>query len=279
MSYETDRQDYLLPDSAYGKCDKVTLLLDMEPDRFQQVAEGLRQTYQSLATPEVPEVPYSVRVLGANPANGTRLYEIDTYGPGADAVLQHLPAHYWSRISRLDYRIATPVSTEYFGEMYNYIKQHQKGNRNVNLFDTRERKKTEGRHAGGVGIAIGSHKSDMRLVIYKRKSEDGAIELQITGDVLGTLVTDARHMITQDVVPTFYNACMILAHAKMVYLAKKIGFAGVDHLVKAVSPGQEEDDSHASLLGSISRVADFMKAASRKERAVIAAQLGLGLPE
>jgi len=58
---------------------------------------------------------------------------------------------------------------------------------NINVYNTKPASKRLGRDRGGVGFAIGSHKSDLRVTCYKRTGEPVAQEFQCSGAMLNRL--------------------------------------------------------------------------------------------
>lgn len=63
--------------------------------------------------------------------------------------------------------------------------------RNVQTFQSRPRTKRDGRSAGGRGIALGSHKSDLRISVYKRPRDCYRLEVQASGRLLRRLISEA----------------------------------------------------------------------------------------
>lgn len=92
-------------------------------------------------------------------------------------------------ITRLDIRYAiingSKESVRRFGAA---AMARPKGRRNVQLFDSKGREKgANGRSTGGVGLAIGSHKSDRRVSVYARGNESPAVEIQLQGAAIAEL--------------------------------------------------------------------------------------------
>lgn len=64
--------------------------------------------------------------------------------------------------------------------------------RNINRFKTRPRQKSGGRTSGGEGVALGSHKSQLRVSVYRRHGQPFRVESQVTGMRLRGLVEEAK---------------------------------------------------------------------------------------
>lgn len=110
-------------------------------------------------------------------------------------LIHHLPFAPWADYAeRLDVRTGTPIQEGAIETLHKLVSQHGKGNRNVTAYSSRQRERRDGRSAGGHGIAIGSHKSEFRVSVYKRGNEPGAIEYQFRGDRLHRSIHAARLM-------------------------------------------------------------------------------------
>lgn len=110
---------------------------------------------------------------------GTWAFEV--WGEAASLVA-YLDWGLWSEsLERVDIRHVIDVTPEGLDELYRYMMERGSGGRNIQQFNTRARTKKGGRSTGGIGLAIGSHKSEFRLTVYKRTGEVGAIEAQVGG--------------------------------------------------------------------------------------------------
>lgn len=265
------------PQQENVRCDKVTFLLDMEPDRFQTYLKEFEEFTSHISLTTGVPINSSARVRGADPERGTRLYELDTYGAGSDHLLRALPAHWISFISRLDYRTITNINVDNLYPLQGHLERNARRGRNVNMFNTRERTKLRGRNAGGRGVSVGSHKSDQRLVIYKRKGEQGAIELHVTGMVLQREVKRAKMLVSDGKSSTFYDAIMWLLYSRLHSFIQDCGFSSLGELSTYLSAPSEGDAAEASRYAAIAELRNYLARAGKTERQSIARELGINL--
>lgn len=126
--------------------------------------------------------------------NGDYLYSFEAWGPVCSNVVE-LPFDQWAKwLYRIDVRRECDVTQAGLDEAYKYLREHVGDRRQVNQFDTPERSKRSGRHGGGMGVQVGSHKSDFRIIVYKKTREPGAIEVNLSGDLLKDLKASAMSM-------------------------------------------------------------------------------------
>jgi hypothetical protein len=128
------------------------------------------------------DAPRSAHVNSVrNNPDGTRLFVFEAWGPAC--INAHLLdfATWGPHLDRLDVRVDTEVTRNGVDRLYDYIKSNKHGNRNVTLYDSKPRSKRSGRDSGGFGIALGSHKSDLRITWYVRGTAQGAMEFQCAG--------------------------------------------------------------------------------------------------
>lgn len=226
-----------------GRVDRLDLLIASEPDRFQHLKLALEGTFAAIADEKGLPVAMSVRCLGAQPDTGKRLYEVGTWGEFSDALAQNLPAMYWKVVSRLDYRVPTEINSDRLADLARYVEHNGRFGRNVNYFNTRERSKKEGRHAGGKGVSVGSHKSDTRLVVYSKKQEGGACEVQLSGDVLRRMVDAAEEASTQFDWETTYGALKGSLQGRLLRMLKQSGFETPETFTAFISQPSELDEA------------------------------------
>lgn len=126
--------------------------------------------------------------------NGNYLYAFEAWGEVCANVVE-LPFDQWAPwLYRIDIRKDCDVTQQGLDTLYSHLRETCGDNRNVQQFNTKPRSKRGGRNAGGIGLQVGSHKSDFRVVVYRRHGEQGAIEVNLTGDVLKDIKDAARMM-------------------------------------------------------------------------------------
>lgn len=127
-----------------------------------------------------PDSGYHVKPVCRH-KDGNWTYAYEMYGPLAQ-VVRYFDWKSWSPLlQRFDVRIEHDLSIEGVRALREHLEGRGAGGRNVHTFNSRIRTKKDGRDAGGFGIGVGSHKSDARMTAYKRGSEMGGIEYQLSG--------------------------------------------------------------------------------------------------
>jgi hypothetical protein len=120
--------------------------------------------------------------------DGRVMYSFEAWGVDSN-LCANLPWGAWAQyIVRMDARNEATIARDGIDRMYQHMRKNKVGSRNLQLFDSRARSKRNGRDTGGYGIAMGSHKSDLRMTMYVRGSENGAVEFQMQGPKLRRLV-------------------------------------------------------------------------------------------
>lgn len=113
---------------------------------------------------------------------------LEFWGPSAEFV-KYLDWDEWSpRLQRVDVK----RSSEYIDEK-TVLGLHsrlinQKGTQTLSLISSKSRSKRKGRDAGGTGLALGAHKSDLRVTVYRKPKESGSFEGQMRGRRLSEAV-------------------------------------------------------------------------------------------
>lgn len=128
--------------------------------------------------------------LWYNAEKGMETWSLEVWGEWA-GIIRSLPPMWVLALKRYDVRAIVWDATK---DTILDIGQHLQRNvtsHNINVFATKQATKRLGRDRGGVGFAIGSHKSDLRITTYKRTSEPVAQEFQCTGAMLVRLKLDA----------------------------------------------------------------------------------------
>lgn len=220
-----------------ARFDRFDILCPRYHDVWQSEVVALGTQARMCAEDAGLDAKYNQRCLGQEADGDKRLYSFETWGAFSDAWAQTVGPLKWAELQRLDIRIECDIDTRKLTGLYGWVSEKGKYGRNVNLFDSREREKKEGRHAGGCGISIGSHKSDRRLVIYKRKGERGAIELQLSGRALQKLVGEALEGYRANPEgPSMYKRMMDFGRAALEKMAREAGFESAHALVRSVGP-------------------------------------------
>lgn len=121
---------------------------------------------------------------------GLETWTLELWGEWAGLVEMFNPV--WAvALKRFDVRaIVWDADGDSIVEMGQHL-QRTVTSHNVYTYSTKPASKRLGRDRGGKGFAIGSHKSDLRITVYKRTNEPCAQEFQITGAMLTRLTKQA----------------------------------------------------------------------------------------
>jgi hypothetical protein len=164
------------------RIDYLKFIFTTEYDRFQAninpLLTSLQHNYQhDLAR----RYPAKLTPLGAD-TGGKRRYVYECWGDFAHTVAAKAPLWFWQHVRRIDVRAETDfVTLEQLQGLGSYYACHQNGRVNVDVLNSRPRHKDADRDIGGVGIRIGSRKSDHHAVFYKRGAEKAAFEYRRQG--------------------------------------------------------------------------------------------------
>jgi hypothetical protein len=122
------------------------------------------------------------KISALGPGDGDkRLYAFEVWGELSEMV-HLLPFELFiEHVDRLDVRQAVNMADDGREELYQHLAAGKVKGRMLTKYSSRRRTKQGGRHAGGQGFAVGSHKSDFRFSVYQRGDEPGAVEFQMSG--------------------------------------------------------------------------------------------------
>ena len=120
-------------------------------------------------------------------ALGTETWSVDIWGEWA-GIVEALPVHFFHYLRRFDVRaVIWDTDEETIISIGQHLQRHITSH-NINVYSTKPAAKRMGRDRGGKGFAIGSHKSDLRVTVYKRTGEPCAQEFQCSGGMLRTSI-------------------------------------------------------------------------------------------
>lgn len=171
--------------------DYISILIGNSADLAQQFAHTVVREWiaQQNLYERHPHGSWSVKPE-YNTALGHSQYFLRIWGEMANEFIeQNAHAIRGHLITRADVRYELPnAKTEALRAFGRAAASGQKGRRNVQLFDSKGRNKTgSGRSTGGVGLAIGSHKSDRRVSAYQRAGAPVAVEISLQGRAVADL--------------------------------------------------------------------------------------------
>lgn len=133
--------------------------------------------------------PGDCKSWGVPPAHGKPAGRVwECWGPVTFCITRLPFGSFAPKLNRLDVRMTVPdLDALGLDVMWATFRAAGKA-RTVHRYSSPARSKRNGRDAGGDTLAVGSHKSDVRVSWYIRKGESGAIEVQCQGDVLKNIV-------------------------------------------------------------------------------------------
>ena len=168
--------------------DYAKFLIECDPSLWHQFyAELNRESHKIKCAGEWLK-SHKVNRLWYNAEAGLETWSIEIWGEWS-AVVDNLPQAWFLFLKRYDVRaIVWDATKDTILDMGQHLQRHVTSH-NINVFSTKPATKRLGRDRGGVGFAIGSHKSDLRITCYKRTGEPVAQEFQCTGAMLSRLVT------------------------------------------------------------------------------------------
>jgi hypothetical protein len=168
--------------------DYAKFLIECDADLWHHYYQELtRESHEFKAAGEWLKC-HKVNRLWFNKESGNETWSIDIWGEWAGLV-GRLPQQWLLFLKRYDVRAIIWDATR---DTVLDLGQHLQRNittYNVHVYNTKPASKRLGRDRGGVGFAIGSHKSDLRLTVYKRTGEPVAQEFQCSGAMLSRMVT------------------------------------------------------------------------------------------
>lgn len=124
--------------------------------------------------------------LWFNAEKGMETWTLEIWGEWT-GIVERLPSEWVLDLKRFDVRaIVWDAGRDTILDLGQHL-QRNVTSHNINVYNTKPASKRLGRDRGGVGFAIGSHKSDLRVTCYKRTGEPVAQEFQCTGAMLTRL--------------------------------------------------------------------------------------------
>ena len=169
------------------RIDYAKFTIDCEADYFQSLSRVIHELGRNEARYPNYLREHKITVWQSQHP-GLRKYFIELWGVSACLVAE-LEFQTWAPfLTRMDVRTWEPDLGENEIMELGGLLQATVSKWNINVYKTRPATKREGRSRGGVGYAIGSHKSPIRVTTYKRAGEMAATEGQFTGYALDRAV-------------------------------------------------------------------------------------------
>lgn len=170
--------------------DYAKFIIECSPDNWNALYGQFRNARDRFKAAGDFDKAHKTTRLYFNAQAGKETWALEVWGEWA-GIVQNLPAWWASKLKRLDVRA---VMWDADSKSIRAVGQHLVAAAlpyNVTQHNRRPSTKRQGRDRGGVGFAIGSHKSDLRVTCYKAGNEPCAIEFQMTGRYLERVYTEA----------------------------------------------------------------------------------------
>ncbi len=167
--------------------DYAKFMVVCEPDRWNHLYQSFCAISHEVKFTAEFLKSHKVNRLWYNADSGMETWVIEIWGEWA-GIVEKMDVHWVGRLKRFDVRaIVWDANQDTVLDLGQHL-QRNINRHNINVYNTKAASKRLGRDRGGVGFAIGSHKSDLRITTYKRTGEPVAQEFQCTGAMLKRLV-------------------------------------------------------------------------------------------
>lgn len=166
--------------------DYAKFMFECEPEVWNHIYRVANETSHEMKFAGEWLKSHKTQRLWYNAERGLETWVLEIWGEWT-GIVRNLPAEWLLSLKRFDVRAIVWDATK---DTILDLGQHMQRNvtsHNINVYNTKPASKRLGRDRGGVGFAIGSHKSDLRITCYKRTSEPVAQEFQCTGAMLNRL--------------------------------------------------------------------------------------------
>lgn len=170
--------------------DYAKFMFEAEPEVWNHIYRVVNETSHQMKFNGEWLKSHKTQRLWFNAEKGMETWTLEIWGEWA-GIVERLPADWVLSLKRFDVRAVVWDATK---DTILDLGQHMQRNvtsHNINVYNTKAATKRLGRDRGGVGFAIGSHKSDLRITCYKRTGEPVAQEFQCTGAMLARLKLEA----------------------------------------------------------------------------------------
>jgi len=163
--------------------DYAKFLVEAEPEVWNHMYRVLNETSHEMKFNGEWLKSHKTNRLWYNGEKGMETWSLEIWGEWS-GIVQRLPADWVLHLKRFDVRaVVWDASKDTILDLGQHL-QRTVTSHNVHVYSTKPATKRLGRDRGGIGFAIGSHKSDLRVTCYKRTGEPVAQEFQCTGDML-----------------------------------------------------------------------------------------------
>lgn len=162
--------------------DYVKFSIACEQEMYQRFANGWNTAMRQL--PDGTNKPGGNKHSMVRGSHGGHhpLWVFEAYGNQSEDVFNMHFDTWAPYLTRVDVATYVDLTAKGLDLVYRQLMVNNRRNLNIAQHASRIRDKVNGRSAGGHGVAVGSHKSDMRMSLYTRGREGlGKLEFQQQG--------------------------------------------------------------------------------------------------
>lgn len=172
--------------TVFHRFDYAKFLVECHPEEWEGIYGSLCRSTSMRKFAGDWDKSHKVNRLWYNQQQDLETWSIDIWGEWA-GVIEVLGASWFPRLRRVDTRaIVWDCEGATIIEIGKQLLSVPTGH-NIHVFNSRVASKRMGRDRGGQTVAIGSHKSDLRITLYKRAGDPVAQEFQMQGHYLNRL--------------------------------------------------------------------------------------------
>lgn len=216
--------------SVIYRPDYAKFVIEAEPDRWQHLYRAFVSLQHERKYGGDFLTSHRTSRLWYDAASGKETWSLEVWGEWTQLVL-FLPAAWIAWLRRFDVRAVVWDASEDAVLAVGQRLQQSVTRYNINVYSTRPATKRNGRDRGGKGFAVGSHKSDLRVTVYKRTGEPVAQEFQCTGTMLRRLVERVKE-------DRSFNIPDVTAWGTLIGFVKAVGLARLGQALDLAGIGQ-----------------------------------------
>jgi hypothetical protein len=173
----------MLDDIGGYSVDKAKFAIELDPDELDGWKDDFIAAVANDIGPQGGKV-YNVVSVKRGVVYGTYLYVFDVWGTAAQDIDGLNFEKWFPYLDRLDLKLGMTITDDGLENLYHYLLEKVGSKRNITYGRSPVRQKRGDRDSGGHSLALGSHKSDMRVHWTQRGEEAGYQEFQVQKDRL-----------------------------------------------------------------------------------------------
>lgn len=188
----------------FTRIDYVKVVRELDHDALQFFLNRYKDWQATDHNKGLKAPDLKVSVLRGASRDGKGKYAIETWGEGSSLFWYLVMKDCPSALVRLDVRTGMPDVEMDVVLNLKAVLAVAGSQYNTFTYGSKSRSKAGGGNQGGQGMAIGSHKSDLRISFYKKPQQAAAYEVQCSGAMLARIMKEAKHALSEG---PFMDAC------------------------------------------------------------------------